>query len=104
MAQARLRLAYQKPTFMWIETSREVYSVIFAKHDKELSPHASFTDGEGIFIGSGGKPEMLTEWGFKGATQPLIKAHSHKESRHDKEWNHKYYIWKHVQSDSPSED
>ena len=102
MAQTRVRMAYQKLKFMWIETSREVYSVIFARHDKELSPHASFTDQDGTFITSGGKPHMLTEWGFRGAIHPLIKTDSSKESRHDKEWNTKYYIWNHVQSDSPS--
>lgn len=79
---------------MWIETSREVYAVIWARHQNNLSPHSSFTDptGDGYEFSSG-KPEILTEWGFKNAEKPLIRIVQTKDDKEQKEWDSKFYIY-----------
>lgn len=79
---------------MWKETSAEVYAVIFAKHRKDLCVHGSFSDptGDGLEF-STGRPEMITEWGFKESKNPLIKIRQTKESVRDKEWNAEYWIY-----------
>ena len=79
---------------MWIETSNEVYAVIFAKHKKQLKPHASFTDstGDGYHFSSG-RPEIMTEWGFEKSETPLLKIVQWKESKSDKDWNVDFYIY-----------
>ncbi len=78
---------------MWIETSAEVYAVIFARHKKQLKPHASFTDmtGDGYHFSSG-KPEILTEWGFELADSPLLKIVQTKENKEQENWDTKFYI------------
>jgi hypothetical protein len=86
---------------MWIETSAEVYAVIFAKHKKQLGPHASFTDMDGNgWHFSSGKPEIMTEWGFKDAEYPLLKIVQTKEDRHQEEWDSKFYIYYHTLDDN----
>jgi len=82
---------------MWLETSAEVYAVIWAKHRSELSVHSSFTDvtGHGHYVSSG-KPEILTEWGFKYSDAPLIKSVQTKENNRQKEWDIAYFIYSHI--------
>ena len=79
---------------MWKETSAEVYAVIFAKHRKDFSVHSSFTDitGNGYEF-STGRPELLTEWGFRESNIPLLKLRQSKEFESDKEWNIEYFIY-----------
>ncbi len=78
---------------MWIETSAEVYAVIFAKHRKQLKPHASFTDSTGNgYHFSSGHPEVMTEWGFENADFPLLKIIQTKDKEEDKEWDVQYFI------------
>jgi len=78
---------------MWIETSAEVYSVILAKHKKQMSVHSSFSDPTGTGHSfSTGKPEMITEWGFKISGSPILKAHSNKETEEQTDWDTKYFI------------
>ena len=79
---------------MWKETSNEVYAVIFAKHRKDLKPHASFTDmtGDGYHFSSG-HPEIMTEWGFENAENPLLKIVQKKENESDKDWNVEFFIY-----------
>jgi hypothetical protein len=79
---------------MWIETSQEVYAVIFARHRKDLKVHSSYTDstGHGNQF-SNGKPEIMTEWGFENSEFPLLKIVQTKESESDKEWSTKVYIY-----------
>ena len=78
---------------MWVETSNEVYAVIFAKHRSQLVPHSSFTDmtGSGYHF-STGHPEVITEWGFKDAENPLLKIRQTKEKESDKDWNVEVFI------------
>lgn len=78
---------------MWIETSNEVYSVIFARHKKQLKPHSSFTDstGNGHHF-STGHPEIITEWGFENAENPLLKIRQTKDREDDKDWNVEFFI------------
>ena len=79
---------------MWKETSNEVYAVVFAKHKKDLTPHASFTDvtGNGYHF-SDGHPKIITEWGFKNADNPLLKIEQWKENESDKDWNVEFFIY-----------
>lgn len=79
---------------MWIETSAEVYYVILAKHRKNLGVYSSFSDptGNGLEFSSG-RPEMITEWGFKTSDQPLIKIRQTKENESDREWEYEYFIY-----------
>lgn len=79
---------------MWIETSNEVYAVIFAKHRKQLKPHSSFTDmtGNGYHFSSG-HPEIITEWGFENAETPLLKIVQTKESEEQEVWDVKFFIY-----------
>ena len=80
---------------MWLETSSEVYAVIFAKHKKDLSPHSSFTDMTGTgYDFSSGKPEIMTEWGFRNSENPLLKIIQTKESNDQKEWDAQFFIWR----------
>ena len=73
---------------MWIETSNEVYAVIFAKHRKQLKPHSSFTDctGNGCHFSSG-KPEIMPEWGFEKSETPLLKVDQTKGNAEQREWD-----------------
>jgi len=78
---------------MWIETSNEVYAVIFAKHRKDLQVFSSFTDMTGYgYEFSTGKPEVLTEWGFKNSETPLLKIRQTKEYESATEWNAEFFI------------
>lgn len=79
---------------MWIETSNEVYSVIFARHQKQLKPYSSFTDITGYgFHFSTGHPEMTTEWGFENSEQPLLKIRQTKDKETDNEWKVEFFIY-----------
>lgn len=79
---------------MWIETSNEVYAVVFVRHKRDLTVHASFTDVDGNGLPfSSGKPEILTEWGFKNAETPLLKIVETKDDKDQKEWDAKFYIY-----------
>lgn len=79
---------------MWIETSNEVYAVIFAKHRKQLKPHSSFTDSTGNgYHFSSGKPEIVTEWGFEKAETPLLKIVQTKENEEQKDWDLEFFIY-----------
>jgi len=80
---------------MWLETSAEVYAVIFARHKKDLSPHSSFTDMDGNgYHYSSGKPEIMTEWGFRDSDSPLLKIVQSKENKEQKEWDAQFFIWR----------
>lgn len=79
---------------MWIETSNEVYAVIFAKHKKQLKVHSSFTDMTGLgYEFSSGSQEAITEWGFEYADEPLLKIRQTKKNESDKDWNVEFFIY-----------
>jgi len=79
---------------MWKETSAEVYYVIHAKHKKDLCVHSSFSDptGNGLDFSSG-RPEMITELGFKTSDQPIVKIRQTKENESDREWVSEFFIY-----------
>jgi hypothetical protein len=52
-------------------TDKHVYGAIFREHQKSFQVFGSFTNMEPSHLSS--QPEILTEWGFKGADYPLIK-------------------------------
>ena len=72
---------------MWIETSNEVYAVIFAKHRKQLKPHSSFTDS------TGNGYHFSSEWGFEKAETPLLKIVQTKENEEQKDWDVEFFIY-----------
>jgi len=79
---------------MWKQTSAEVYAVIWARHKSDLTVFATFTDSTGDgYEFSTGRPEVLTEWGFKDSETPLIKIIQKKNHKLDKEWNVEFYIF-----------
>ena len=79
---------------MWKEISNEVYATIFARHRKDLKPHATFTDITGNdYYFSSGEPEIMTEWGFEGAENPLLKIVQTKENERQKDWDVKFFIY-----------
>jgi hypothetical protein len=77
---------------MWEPTDKHVYGAIYREHNWQLVTFASFTNMEPSELGS---PEILTEWGFKGASAPLIKYQLRWEHgrREDTEQAH-YWIWR----------
>lgn len=75
----------------WVRTDKHVYGAIYREHNKELTTFASFSNPTPSYIQH--KCEMLTEWGFKGADYPLIKAvtrwdHENRDATEE----HAYYI------------
>ena len=62
-------------SYVQITTSAEVWAVIKARHGNDLSVFESFSDPDGTFNGGPGEiGRMMTAYGFKGATEPIIKA------------------------------
>jgi len=57
-----------------IETSPEVYSVIFARHRKDLVPFASYSAPDGDQFGDINQGVMFTSYGIKDSHFPLIEA------------------------------
>lgn len=79
---------------MWIKTTERVCVEIRKQHKDELVVHASFTDVDGNgYEWSSGSPEIMTEWGFGKAENPLYKVLMTKESNHDKEWQYEYFLY-----------
>lgn len=79
---------------MWVETSKEVYAVIMAKHRKDMCVHSSFTDSTGNgYEFSSGKPTIHTEWGFKDSDYPLLRVEDEKENEQQKDWETKFFIF-----------
>lgn len=74
----------------WIETTKEAYSAISMHHRDELTVFGSFSNPEES--SRFGKPEMMTEWGFKNSDFPIIKSVATKESDDQKEWDWKFYV------------
>lgn len=62
-------------SYVQITTSAEVWAVIHARHGNDLSVFESFSDPTGTFNGGPGEiGRMMTAYGFKGASEPIIKA------------------------------
>jgi len=79
---------------MWIKTTENVCVEIRKAHKDELSVFSSFTDVDGNgYEWSSGHPEILTEWGFKNAEDPLYKVVMKKESSLEKEWKYEYFLY-----------
>jgi hypothetical protein len=79
---------------MWLDTTVEVYAVIMARHRDQLEVHSSFSDLDGLgYEFSSGRPEMVTEWGFKNADFPLLRLTQIKGSRDQEKWDNKYEIY-----------
>ena len=60
--------------YIRVETSREVYAVIRARHPEIISM-GGFSDPDGILpMGTVGEGRMLTTWGFPDADWPLMET------------------------------
>jgi hypothetical protein len=61
--------------YIQITTSAEVWAVIKARHGRDLKVFESFSDPDGTFNGGPGEiGNMVTAYGFDGASDPIIKA------------------------------
>jgi len=56
-----------------INTSAEVWAVLHARHRKELTVFATFSDPDGEYTGRS-QGCMETTYGFKGCEYPLMEA------------------------------
>jgi hypothetical protein len=79
---------------MWHEITKELYSEIYNKHEKDFTVFGSFTNMEN---NSRFDARILTEWGFKWAKNPCIKYVTEPKSQEFpgeiKDWPIKYYIF-----------
>ena len=62
----------------WMQTSAEVYAVIYARHREQMTVHGTCTRLENSSLGD---RLILTEWGLKGADAPLIKYEERGEEK-----------------------
>jgi len=79
---------------MWKKTTEKICIEIYKQHKDDLTVFGSYTDVDGNgYEWSSGHPEILTEWGFKGAENPLYKVLMTKETRQDKKWKYEYFLF-----------
>lgn len=76
----------------WEETTQEVYRAIYSEHHEDFGVFGTCTLPYGDMRLGKPNPYILTEWGFKGATDPIIKSIGTKEHRDQKDYDYKYYI------------
>lgn len=76
----------------WIKTTVEVYRAIFKEHGEDFQVFGTCSAPEGNLSLGIMQPYMLTEWGFKDATEPIIKSIATKKDIHQKEYDYKYFI------------
>lgn len=72
----------------WIATSADVYFAIYRQHKDSLCVFATLTDTSGEF----GDPTIMTEWGFRAASFPLIRAEGNARHDTDKDYKYEYFI------------
>ncbi|KKN74618.1 hypothetical protein LCGC14_0388200 [marine sediment metagenome] len=76
----------------WVETTKEVYFAIYKAHHEEFCVFGSCTLPNGDPRLGKINPFISTEWGFKDATDPLIKGVQTKDNHEQKEYDWKYFI------------
>ena len=76
----------------WIPTDKHVYIAIYREHYKGLVVFGSCSAPEGNPTLGLMNPYMLTEWGFKGSDEPIIKSIGKKESILQKDYKYEYFI------------
>jgi hypothetical protein len=69
----------------WVPTDKHVFGALWREHHEALTPFGCFSNPDGTSPIGHGYPEMLTEWGFKGADYPIAK-------HHEKNGEHFYYL------------
>ena len=74
------------------EITRIEYENIHLSTPK-LKPIETFSDPDGILSFGYGKPAMDTIWGISDGeeSKPILSHEMRKESRHDKEWQYRYF-------------
>ena len=77
---------------IWRKTDKHIYGAIYREHWEELGVFGSCTAPEGDPRLGLASPYILTEWGFKGADDPIIKSIGTKEDRNQKEYDYEYFI------------
>jgi len=84
---------------MWQQIDKEIYM----EKVKGLTVIESFTDPDGMFEYSCGKPQIETVYGIPATVPnedgqyentPVVKCEMIKQDRHQKEWDTKYFEYK----------
>ena len=76
----------------WIKTDKHVYGAIYREHYKEFGVFGSCTAPDGDSSLCITLPYILTEWGFKGADEPIIRSVGKKPNLDQKEYDYEYFI------------
>lgn len=74
------------------KTDKHVYGAIYREHCEALTVFGSCTAPDGDPRLGIVNPYILTEWGFKGSDDPVIRSIATKEDRHQKEYDYEYFI------------
>lgn len=82
----------QPMSVKWIKTDKHVYGAIYREHYKQLKAFGTCTCPEGDPRLGKMNPYILTEWGFDGADDPIIKSIGEKETFEQKDYDYQYYI------------
>lgn len=76
----------------WKSTDKHVYGAIYREHYKDLRTFATCTAPDGNPQLSITTPYVMTEWGFKGADEPIIRIESHKKNVKQKDYDNEYFL------------
>jgi len=76
----------------WIKTDKHVYGAIYREHYNNLGVFSSCTAPDGDLSLGLPYPYILTDWGFKGADEPLIRSVGRKDSKDQKDYEYEYFI------------
>ena len=76
----------------WIKTTKEIYRAIYKEHINDLQVFGTCTLPDGDFRLGIPNPYIYTEWGFKGATKPIIRSIATKKHIGQKEYDYEYFI------------
>ena len=76
----------------WVPTNKHVYGAIYREHSEDLGVFSSCSCPEGNPQLGHPNPYMMTEWGFKGASDALIKSILTKESIDQKDYDFECFI------------
>jgi hypothetical protein len=76
----------------WIQTDKHVFGAIFREHKNDLVSFAGFSNPSPSDLSE--TPQMMTEWGFRGADFPLIKLETKWEhGRREATESSRYFIF-----------
>lgn len=76
----------------WVKTDKHVYGAIYREHHEDFSVFGTCSAPEGNPQLGISLPYMLTEWGFTGATEPMIKSIGTKPDFKQRDYDYEYFI------------